>query len=143
MRTRVPSLTPLSELRIWCCCGCGVGPRRGSDPKLLWLWRRLAAAAPTPPLAWELQCAAGMALKRKEKEKRYYPVFPFSLVFGSPLPTIVHTGLFSVVPLPPENQHSSFLRPGAGGLAGRGLEKRRAPRAGRGAAPQMLKSPSY
>ena len=22
---------------------CGVGPRHGSDPKLLWLWHRLAA----------------------------------------------------------------------------------------------------
>ena len=25
---------------------CGVGCRRGSDPTLLWLWRRLAATAP-------------------------------------------------------------------------------------------------
>ena len=27
------------------------------DPALLWLWHRLAAAAPTGPLAWELPYA--------------------------------------------------------------------------------------
>ena len=31
----------------------GVGRRRGSDPELLWLWRRPAATAPIRPLAWE------------------------------------------------------------------------------------------
>ena len=30
---------------------CGVRRRCGSDPALLWLWRRLAAAAPIGPLA--------------------------------------------------------------------------------------------
>ena len=30
---------------------CGVGRRRGSDPALLWLWRRLMATAPIRPLA--------------------------------------------------------------------------------------------
>ena len=44
---------------------CGIGQRHGSDPALLWLWRRLAAAAPTGPLAWELSYAAGAALKKK------------------------------------------------------------------------------
>ena len=28
---------------------CGVGRRRGLDPVLLWLWRRLAATAPLHP----------------------------------------------------------------------------------------------
>jgi len=55
MRMRVRSLALLSGLRIWCCPGaavsCGVGPRRGSDLVLLWLWRRPAAAAPIQPLA--------------------------------------------------------------------------------------------
>ena len=32
---------------------CGVGCRRGSDPALLWLWRRPAATALIGPLAWE------------------------------------------------------------------------------------------
>ena len=48
---------------------CGVGCRHGSDPILLWLWHRLAATAPVPPLAWELPYAEGVALK-KEKEKK-------------------------------------------------------------------------
>ena len=50
---------------------CGVGQRQGSDPELLWLWCRLATAAPIHPLAWELPYATGAALKRKKtKEKR-------------------------------------------------------------------------
>ena len=43
---------------------CGVGRRHGSDPALLWLWWRPAAAAPIRPLAWEPPYAAGVALKR-------------------------------------------------------------------------------
>ena len=46
---------------------CGVGHRRGSDPVLLWFWRRLAATALIKPLAWEPPYAAGAAL---EKAKR-------------------------------------------------------------------------
>ena len=37
----------------------GVGHRHSSDPALLWLWRELAAGAPTGPLAWEPPYAAG------------------------------------------------------------------------------------
>ena len=47
---------------------CGVGRRHISDLSLLWLWHRLAAAAPIGPLAWELPYAAGAALKRKQKK---------------------------------------------------------------------------
>ena len=43
---------------------CGVGRRHGWDPAFLWLWCRLAATAPIPPLAWEFPYAAGAALKR-------------------------------------------------------------------------------
>ena len=32
---------------------CGAGRRCGSDPVLLWLWRRLVATPPIRPLAWE------------------------------------------------------------------------------------------
>ena len=39
------------------------------DPALLWLWHRLAAAAPTGPLAWEHPYAAGVALKSRKKKK--------------------------------------------------------------------------
>ena len=61
---------------------CGVGCRRGSDPELLWLWRRPVATAPIQPLAWEPPYAAGAAQeiatttttkktkkKKKKKEK--------------------------------------------------------------------------
>ena len=49
---------------------CGVGCRHGSDPELLWLWQGLAATALIQPLAWELPCAEGVALKGQDKKKR-------------------------------------------------------------------------
>ena len=49
---------------------CGVGGRRGSDLVLLWLWRRLAATVPIPPLAWEPPYATGVALKKREREEQ-------------------------------------------------------------------------
>ena len=49
---------------------CSVGHRLSSDPELLWLWCRPAAAVPIPPLAWELPCAVGTALKRPKKKKK-------------------------------------------------------------------------
>ena len=48
---------------------CGVGHRGGSDPALLWLWGRPAAAAPIGPLAWEPPYAACVALKRQKDKK--------------------------------------------------------------------------
>ena len=47
---------------------CGIGCRHGSDPGLLWLWRRLAAAAPIGHLAWVLPYAASVALKRTKNK---------------------------------------------------------------------------
>ena len=49
---------------------CGIGHSRSSDPALLWVWCRPAAAAPVQPLAWELPCATGVALKKKKKKKK-------------------------------------------------------------------------
>ena len=46
---------------------CGIGPRLGSDPALLWC--RLAATAPIQPLSWELPYATDMTLKKKKKAK--------------------------------------------------------------------------
>ena len=46
---------------------CGEARRLGSDPTLLWLWRRLAGTAPIGPLDWEPPYAAGAALKSKKK----------------------------------------------------------------------------
>ena len=48
---------------------CGVDHRRGLDPVLLWLWRRLTAVAPIRPLAWEPPYATGAALKKQNKTK--------------------------------------------------------------------------
>ena len=48
----------------------GVGRSLGSDPELLWLWCRPAAAAPIRPLAREPPYAAGAALKSKKKKKK-------------------------------------------------------------------------
>ena len=46
----------------------GVGHRCSSDPALLCLWCRLAAAAQIQLLAWELPYATGVALKKKKKK---------------------------------------------------------------------------
>ena len=57
--------------------GCrepGIGHRRSSDPALLWLWCRPAAAAPIRPLAWELLYAARTALKKAKKKKKVHYV---------------------------------------------------------------------
>ena len=52
---------------------CGVGCRCGLDPAWLWLCWRPAAAALIQPLAWELPCATGVALKRAKKEEMKSP----------------------------------------------------------------------
>ena len=49
---------------------CGVGCRRGSDPALLWLWRRPAATAPIRPLAWESPHAVGNGPRKGKKTKK-------------------------------------------------------------------------
>ena len=46
----------------------GVGYKCGLDATLLWLWCRLAAAAPFPSLAWELPYARGVDLKKKKSQ---------------------------------------------------------------------------
>ena len=48
---------------------CGAGWRCGSDPALLWLWRRPAAVVPIGPLAWEPPYGMGTALESKQKQK--------------------------------------------------------------------------
>ena len=44
------------------------------DTVLLWLWCRLGATAPIRPLAWEPLYAAGVALKRQKKKKKYFGI---------------------------------------------------------------------
>ena len=56
---------------------CGVGCRRGSDPALLWLWRKPVATAPIQPLAWEPPYVMGAAqeiAKRQKKKKFFFPI---------------------------------------------------------------------
>ena len=48
---------------------CSVGHRCGSDPVLLWLWCRPAAAALIRPLTWELSYAVGAAPKDKTNKQ--------------------------------------------------------------------------
>ena len=48
---------------------CGVNRRLSLKLVLLCLWCRLAAAAPTLPIAWELPCAESAGPK-KQKEGR-------------------------------------------------------------------------
>ena len=40
------------------------------DPALLWLWRRPAAVAPIPPLAWRSPYVTGEALQKKTKDEK-------------------------------------------------------------------------
>ena len=47
-----------------------VGHRHSLNPALLWLWSRLAAAAPMQPLAWESPSTVGAVLKSKKKGKK-------------------------------------------------------------------------
>ena len=64
MRLRVQPLALLNGLTIRHCPElCGVGRRLGSDPALLRLWHRPAAAAPIQTLAWEPPYATGAALE--------------------------------------------------------------------------------
>ena len=68
---------------------CGVGRRRGSDPMLLWLWRRPVATASVRPLAWEPPYAMGAALKRqkekrKKKEMRFVHVLAWQVKTAKP-----------------------------------------------------------
>ena len=65
MRTWVQSLASLSGLRIHVAVSYGIGHRRSSDPVLLWLWYKLAAAPPIRLLGWKLPNAPSLALKSK------------------------------------------------------------------------------
>ena len=78
---------------------CGVGCRRGSDPALLWLWRRLVATALIQPLAWEPPYAMGVAQeiatattttkdqkdKKKKKKKKKKNRFEHCITTRAPI----------------------------------------------------------
>ena len=74
----------------------GVGRRRGYTDTLLWLWCRLAAAAPIRPLAWEPPYALGAALgKAKRQQSKISPSRK------DPLPSLsaLHLPCFSALPV--------------------------------------------
>ena len=48
----------------------GLGSRLSWDPKLLWLWHRLAAVAPILLLAWKLPYATDVAPKSKTNKQK-------------------------------------------------------------------------
>ena len=67
MRLWVQSLALISGLRIQCCheLWCRLQTQfRHRHSSLLWLWCRMVAVAPFPPLTWELPHAIGVALKK-------------------------------------------------------------------------------
>ena len=76
---------------------CGVGRRRGSDPALLWLWRRLEATAPIGPLAWEPAYAAGVALEKTKKKKLMYILFGLAIPYLEIDPTVMLTLITNAV----------------------------------------------
>ena len=92
----------------------GVGCRYGSDPALLWLWRRLVATVPIGPLAWEPPYAEGAALKKKKKKLRqdrwFQVALPHTAPWGQAPVHVVRAG--SSPPLPP---HSLLRKWGQGG----------------------------
>ena len=48
----------------------GVVCRRGSDPALLWLWRRPMTTTLIRPLAWEPPYAEGAAPEKHQKKRK-------------------------------------------------------------------------
>ena len=66
---------------------CGVGGRGSSDPELLWLWYRPAAAALIWPLAWEPPYAKGATLKKAEKRIEFSVNVALTSLFFLPSPS--------------------------------------------------------
>ena len=57
-----------------------VGHRFGSDLAWLWLWRRLAVAAPIQPLVSELPYAHRCGPKRKKKIQRKKYIYKVKII---------------------------------------------------------------
>ena len=69
MRMRVLSLAPISGLGSSIAVSGSVVHRCCSDPELLWLQYKTAAAALIQPLAWELPYAVECSPKKQKKIK--------------------------------------------------------------------------
>ena len=66
VRLQFQSLVSLSGWGSVVAVSYGVGRRYSLGLTLLWPWHWPAAVAPFWPLAWELACALGVALKKKQ-----------------------------------------------------------------------------
>ena len=99
VRMQVQSSASLTGLRSrhcpkpWCKLW-HIARRCGLDLVFLWLWCRLAAAAPIQPLAWELPYAEGVALKRKKKAGCKHLPYSRILLLARSLENRVPTSLF-------------------------------------------------
>ena len=109
MRMWVRSLASLSGLSIQRAVSCGIGLRYDSDLALLWLWRRLAAVAPIRPLAWELPCAVGVALKKQNKQTSEILLRTIVTLFTCEIFIFIYSFiylLFRAAPAPHENSQA-------------------------------------
>ena len=66
----IPGLTHWVKDQHYHVLWCGLQVWLGSGSDLALLWRRLVAAAPIRPLAWEPPCATCAALKDKKKKRK-------------------------------------------------------------------------
>ena len=66
-----------------------------SDLALLWLWCRLAAAAPIRTLAWEPPYVMGAALEKMRKKKQYW--FKIWIVLNSLVWIHIHSSLLFII----------------------------------------------
>ena len=89
---------------------CAVGCQCGSDPELLWLWHRPAAAAVIQSLAWELPHAAGAAMKkRKNKTESNGDFNSKALCHGSQIFPLFHLTLCGLPYKEDMNEQTLFL----------------------------------
>ena len=65
----IPGLV-FSGLRSGVVMSCAAGCRCSSDLELLWLQGRPVATALIRPLAWEPPCAMGVAVKKKNRNRK-------------------------------------------------------------------------
>ena len=85
---------------------CGVGPRRGLDLVLLWLWWRPAVTAPIQPLAWEPPCAVGAALKKPIRKKKKLKILDFSSTKGNLYKAVQNFSFRALMIIEPSSQTS-------------------------------------
>ena len=98
---------------------CGVGHKCGSDPALLWLWRRPVSTARIRPLGWEPQYAMGSGPGKDQKRRRNRCILQFFCghmvklkveMEGLSLWTVLSTVYIWLLLLVPHNGTCIFLK---------------------------------